>query len=38
MLKPIIFEGGISFDKRGSVSYNNSLILGKVKRFYIVQK
>tara|TARA_B100002052_G_scaffold288343_1_gene304406 strand:- start:351 stop:773 length:423 start_codon:yes stop_codon:yes gene_type:complete len=37
MLKPIIFEGGISFDKRGSVSYNNSLILGKVKRFYIVQ-
>ncbi len=37
MLKPIIFEGGISFDKRGSVSYNNNLQLSKVKRFYIVQ-
>ena len=37
MLKPIFFEGGISFDKRGSVSYNNSLLLKKVKRFYIVQ-
>ena len=37
MLKPKIFQGGISFDKRGSVSYNNSLELKKIKRFYIVQ-
>ncbi len=37
MLKPEIFQGGISFDKRGSVSYNNSLKIKKVKRFYIVQ-
>ena len=26
MLKPILYEDGISFDKRGSVSYNNNLI------------
>tara|TARA_A100001015_G_scaffold317600_1_gene435028 strand:- start:1427 stop:1849 length:423 start_codon:yes stop_codon:yes gene_type:complete len=37
VLKPEIFQGGISFDKRGSVSYNNSLKIKKVKRFYIVQ-
>ena len=37
MLKPKIFQGGISFDKRGSVSYNNSLELKKIKRFYIVK-
>ena len=37
MLKPEIFQGGISFDKRGSVSYNNSLKIKKGKRFYIVQ-
>ena len=37
MLKPILYEGGISFDKRGSVSYNNNLIFKKIKRFYIVQ-
>ena len=34
---PKYFKGGISFDKRGSVSYNNKLILKKIKRFYFVQ-
>jgi len=37
MLKPMLYEGGISFDKRGSVSYNNNLTFKKIKRFYIVQ-
>lgn len=33
----MLYEGGISFDKRGSVSYNNNLTFKKIKRFYIVQ-
>tara|TARA_B100001964_G_scaffold126011_1_gene139460 strand:+ start:493 stop:915 length:423 start_codon:yes stop_codon:yes gene_type:complete len=37
-MKPKLFKGGISTDKRGSVSYNNNLILKqKIKRFYLVQ-
>jgi len=36
-MKPELFEGGISVDKRGSVSFNNNLLLQKIKRFYIVQ-
>jgi dTDP-4-dehydrorhamnose 3,5-epimerase len=36
-MKPELFEGGIFFDKRGSVSFNNNLLLQKIKRFYIVQ-
>lgn len=34
---PKYFKGGISIDARGSVSYNNKLILKKIKRFYFVQ-
>lgn len=37
MKKPTLFVGGISKDKRGSVSYNNNLILRNIKRFYTVQ-
>tara|TARA_B100000989_G_scaffold125526_1_gene93056 strand:- start:15377 stop:15799 length:423 start_codon:yes stop_codon:yes gene_type:complete len=37
MIKPLLYEGGVSFDQRGSVSYNNKLLLNKVKRFYVVQ-
>ena len=37
MNKPTIFKGGVSEDYRGSVSYNNNLILNKIKRFYIVK-
>ena len=36
-MKPKLFKGGIAIDKRGSVSFNNNLILNKVKRFYIVK-
>tara|TARA_B100000989_G_C19305526_1_gene370284 strand:+ start:65 stop:484 length:420 start_codon:yes stop_codon:yes gene_type:complete len=36
-MKPKLFMGGIATDKRGSVSFNNSLILNKIKRFYIVK-
>ena len=36
-MKPKIFKGGAVFDTRGSVSFNNELILRKVKRFYIVK-
>ena len=36
--KPELFKGGISIDKRGSVSYNNNLLFRKkIKRFYLVQ-
>lgn len=34
---PKLFKGGISKDFRGSVSFNNNLILKKIKRFYIVE-
>tara|TARA_B100000989_G_scaffold81467_1_gene58155 strand:- start:4465 stop:4884 length:420 start_codon:yes stop_codon:yes gene_type:complete len=34
---PKYFKGGVSFDTRGSVSYNNNLNLKKIKRFYFVQ-
>ena len=37
IMKPKLFEGGISADKRGSVSFNNNLLLQKIKRFYIVK-
>jgi dTDP-4-dehydrorhamnose 3,5-epimerase-like enzyme len=37
MLKPLLYDGAVSFDHRGSVSYNNKLLLNKVKRFYVVQ-
>ena len=37
MKKPILFIGGISRDKRGSVSYNNNIILKNIKRFYLVK-
>ena len=36
-MTPKYFKGGISIDARGSVSYNNKLILKKIKRFYFVQ-
>ncbi len=36
-MSPKLFIGGISIDKRGSVSFNNNLILEKIKRFYIVK-
>jgi len=36
-MKPKLFEGGVSVDKRGSVSFNNNLLLTKIKRFYIVK-
>ena len=36
-MKPKLFKGGIAIDKRGSVSFNNSLVLNKIKRFYIVK-
>jgi len=36
-MKPKLFDGGVSVDKRGSVSFNNNLILKKIKRFYIVK-
>jgi len=32
-----LFKGGISFDSRGSVAYNNKLQLKKIKRFYLVE-
>ena len=35
--KPKLFKGGVARDIRGSVSFNNSLELKKVKRFYIVE-
>ena len=34
---PKLFKGGISHDNRGSVSFNNNLILKNIKRFYFVQ-
>ena len=34
--KPNLFKGGIALDNRGSVAFNNSLELKKIKRFYIV--
>ena len=37
MMNPKLFKGGVSVDKRGSVSFNNNLILKKIKRFYIVK-
>ena len=36
-MRPKLFKGGVAVDKRGSVSFNNSLVLKKVKRFYIVK-
>ena len=36
-MKPRLFKGGVSVDKRGSVSFNNNLLLRHIKRFYIVQ-
>ena len=36
-MRPKIFKGGISSDHRGTVSFNNSLILSKIKRFYLVE-
>ena len=30
-MRPKIFKGGISSDHRGTVSFNNSLILSKIK-------
>lgn len=36
-MKPKLFQGGVSVDKRGSVSFNNNLLLTKIKRFYIVK-
>lgn len=35
---PKLFKGGISTDKRGSVSFNNNLTFEKkIKRFYLVE-
>lgn len=36
-MKPKFFHGGISSDHRGSVSFNNNLVLNKIKRFYLVE-
>ncbi len=36
-MRPKFFKGGISCDHRGCVSFNNNLILNKIKRFYLVE-
>jgi len=33
-MTPKLFKGDISQDTRGSVSFNNNLILKNIKRFY----